>query len=159
MNLGPTYGAAKVTGLTVEQAQEEIRRIMAMQVREPTVSVSLMEMAGKQQIAGQHLVALDGTVTLGTYGSVPIVGQTLAQAKETIERHLTRFLDDPEISIDVFAFNSKVYYVITEGREWVMPLRNSPITGNDTVLDAMANIAGTTSVSSKKIWIAAGPPQ
>jgi polysaccharide export outer membrane protein len=158
VNLGPPYGTAKITGLTTDQAQEEIRRIMAMQVREPTVSVSLVEMAGKQQIAGQHLVGPDGTVTLGSYGSIPVVGLTLAQAKEAIERHLTQQLEDPEVAVDVFAYNSKVYYVITEGAGLGDGVTKFPITGNDTVLDAMANISGTTQASSKKIWVARPVP-
>jgi polysaccharide export outer membrane protein len=158
VNLGPPYGTAKVTGLTLDQAQEEVRRVMALQVREPTVSVSLVEMAGRQQIAGQHLVGLDGTVTLGSYGSVPLVGLTLAQAKMAIERHLSQFLEDPEVAVDVFAYNSKVYYVITEGAGLGDGVTRFPITGNDTVLDAMANINGTTGVSSKKIWIARPVP-
>jgi polysaccharide export outer membrane protein len=158
VNLGAPYGTAKVTGLTIEQAQEEIRRVMAMQVREPAVSASLVEMAGKQQIAGQHLVGPDGTVTLGSYGSVPIVGLTLAQAKQAIEQHLTQFLEDPEIAIDVFAYNSKVYYIVTEGAGLGDGVTKFPITGNDTVLDAIANINGLTSVSSKKIWIARPAP-
>jgi polysaccharide biosynthesis/export protein len=158
INLGAPYGTAKITGLTVEQAQEEIRRVMAMQVREPAVSASLLEMSGKQQIAGQHLVGPDGTVTLGSYGSVPIVGLTLAQAKRAIEDHLTQFLEDPEIAIDVFAYNSKVYYIVTEGAGLGDGVTKFPITGNDTVLDAIANINGLTSVSSKKIWIARPVP-
>ena len=158
VNLGAPYGTAKVTGLTIEQAQEEVRRVMAMQVREPSVSASLVEMAGKQQIAGQHLVGPDGTVTLGSYGGVPVVGLTLAQSKLAIERHLTQFLEDPEIAIDVFAYNSKVYYIVTEGAGLGDGVTKFPITGNDTVLDAIANINGLTSVSSKKIWIARPVP-
>jgi hypothetical protein len=33
-----------------------------------------------------------------------------------------------------------------------------PITGNDTVLDAISNITGLTEVSSKKIWVARPQP-
>jgi polysaccharide export outer membrane protein len=158
VNLGTPYGTAKITGLSIEQAQEEIRRIVAMQVREPAVSASLVEMAGKQQIAGQHLVGPDGMVTLGTYGSVPIVGLTLAQAKQAIEQHLQQHLEDPEIFIDVFTYNSKVYYVILEGAGLGDRVHRFVVTGNDTVLDAIANIEGMTSVSSKKIWIARPVP-
>src|SRR5262245_7953888 len=158
VNLGNPYGAAKEGGLTVEQAQEEVRRVLSQQIREPTVSVSLVEMAGRQQIAGQHLVGPDGTVTLGSYGSVPVVGLSLAQAKLKLERYLSQFLEDPEVAIDVFAYNSKVYYVITEGAGMGDGVTKFPITGNDTVLDAMANINGTTGVSSKKIWIARPVP-
>jgi polysaccharide biosynthesis/export protein len=132
--------------------------VMAMQVNDPVVSVSLLEMSGKQQIAGQHLVGPDGTVTLGSYGSVPLVGLTLAEAKRTIESHLGQFLESPEVAVDVFAYNSKVYYVITEGAGFGDGVTKFPITGNDTVLDAIANVSGLTEVSSKRIWIARPAP-
>src|SRR5438874_1751904 len=106
VNLGVAYGAVKVSGLTVEQAQQAIHDQLAKQVREPVVTASLLEMAGKQQIAGQHLVGPDGTVTLGSYGSVPVVGLTLAQAKTAVETHLRQYLEDPEVAVDVFAYNS-----------------------------------------------------
>jgi polysaccharide export outer membrane protein len=158
VSLGVPYGAVKVSGLAVEQAQVEIQRVLAMHVKEPVVTVSLLELSGKQQIAGQHLVGPDGTVTLGSYGSVPIVGLTLAQAKEVIQLHLQQFLEDPEVAVDVFAYNSKVYYVITEGAGLGDGVTRFPVTGNETVLDAIANINGLTQVSSKRIWIARPTP-
>jgi polysaccharide biosynthesis/export protein len=158
VNLGLPYGAAKVSGLTIEDAQREVLRVVGLQVRDPVVNVSLLEMAGKQQIAGQHLVGPDGTVTLGSYGSIPVVGMTLTQAKFAIEAHLRQFLEDPEVAVDVFAYNSKVYYVITQGAGTGDAVIRFPITGNETVLDALANINGTTAVSSKKIWIARPVP-
>jgi polysaccharide export outer membrane protein len=158
VNLGAPYGTVKVAGITAEQAQEEVRRVMALHVRDPVVSVSLVEMSGKQQIAGEHLVGSDGTVTLGSYGSVPVVGLTLAEAKQAIELHLMNFLEDPEVAVNVFAYNSKVYYVITEGAGMGDGVNKFPITGNDTVLDAIANINGLTQVSSKKIWVARPSP-
>ena len=158
VNLGAPYGSAKVAGLTSEQAQAEVRRVMAMHVNDPVVSLSLLEMSGKQQIAGQHLVGPDGMITLGSYGSVPLVGLTLAEAKRAIEARLSQFLESPEVAVDVFAYNSKVYYVITEGGGFGDGVIKFPITGNDTVLDAIANINGLTEVSSKQIWIARPAP-
>lgn len=158
VNLGPPYGAARISGMTIDQAAAEIHRVMALQVREPVVNISLVEMAGRQQIAGQHLVGPDGNVTLGIYGNVPVVGLTLAQAKQTIEHHLSQFLENPEVAVDVFAYNSKVYYVITEGAGMGDGVTRFPITGNETVLDAIANINGLTEVSSKKIWVARPMP-
>jgi len=158
INLGVPYGSAKVAGLSVEQAQESVKQILVQHIRDPQVSVSLVEMSGRQQIAGQHLVGPDGTVTLGSYGSVPVVGQTLFQAKQSIERHLMNFLENPEVSVDVFAYNSKVYYVITEGAGSGDSVTRFPITGNETVLDAVSNVNGLQSVSSKRIWIARPTP-
>ena len=158
VNLGPPYGAVRLSGLSVQQAEEEIRRVLAMHIRAPVVSVSLVQMSGQQQIAGQHLVGPDGTVTLGAYGSVAVVGLTIAQAKYAIEQHLALFLEDPEVAIDVFAYNSKTYYVITEGAGLGDTVTRWPVTGNDTVLDALANVNGITGVSSKRIWVARPVP-
>jgi hypothetical protein len=60
-----------------------------------------------QPISGEHLVRPDGTVGLGLYGSVPVAGLTLDQARAVIEAHLTAFIKNPKVSEDVFAYNSK----------------------------------------------------
>jgi polysaccharide export outer membrane protein len=158
VNLGIPYGAVKVSGLTVEQAEEAVRAQLSMQLRAPVVTISLLEMAGKQQIAGQHLVGPDGTVTLGNYGSMTVVGLTIAQAKTAVQNHLAQHLEDPEVALDVFAYNSKVYDVITQGAGLGDGVARLPVTGNETVLDAIANINGLTQISSKKIWISRPVP-
>ena len=154
VRLGVRYGAVKVSGMTVEEAEKAITKHLHATLSEPQVSVSLVDTAAKQQIAGQHLVGPDGTVTLGSYGSVSVVGLTIAQAKSEIEQYLARFLEGPEISLDVFAYNSKVYYIVTQGGGMGDGVFRFPVTGNETVLDAIAQINGLQQVASKKIWIA-----
>ena len=56
------------------------------------------------------------------------------------------------------AYNSKVYYVITQGAGLGDSVRRLPVTGNETVLDAISQINGLSQVSSKKIWIARPAP-
>ena len=124
----------------------------------PEVSVSLGESAGQQQIEGEHLIGPDGTVNLGTYGSVYVAGMTLSEAREAIEEHLTEFLDEPQVSVDVFAYNSKFYYVVTEGADQGDQIQRVPITGNETVLDAISQIGGLSRISSKTIWVARPAP-
>ena len=154
VNFGLPYGSVKVTGMTTDEAAVAIDQHLRNTLQEPFVLVSLLQMAGMQQIAGEHLVKPDGTVTLGAYGSVFVVGKTLAEAKLQIEGHLSRFLENPEVSVDVFAFNSKVYYVITEGAGLGDGVTRFPVTGNETALDAIANVGGLTQLSSKRMWIA-----
>ncbi len=154
VRLGPRYGAVSVAHLTVEEAEIAIREHLRRTIKEPVVTVSLAEIAGKQQIAGQHLVGPDGTVTLGIYGSVRIVGMTLPQAKFCIEQYLSQYLDEPEISMEVWAYNSKVYYVVTQGAGLGDAVYRFPVTGNETVLDAISQINGLNQLSSKQIWIA-----
>jgi len=154
IKLGFTYGAIKVGGLTVAEAEVAIKNHLSKALTAPVINVSLASMAATQQIAGEHLVGLDGTVTLGIYGSVPVVGLTLAEAKAALERHLSQFLEDPEVAVDVFGYNSKVYYVVTQGAGMGDGVYRFPITGNETVLDAISQINGLQQVSSKRIWIA-----
>src|SRR5262249_22734389 len=45
-------------------------------------------------------------------------------------------------------------YIITQGGGLGDGVTRFPITGNDTVLDAVSQISGFTSVSSSHIWIA-----
>jgi polysaccharide biosynthesis/export protein len=159
VNLGPFYGPKiKVRGLTEDEAAEVIKESLKGILKDPQVSVQLAQSAALQPITGEHLVAPDGTVNLGTYGSVYVAGMTLEEAKAAIDAQLAHHLDSPDSSISVFAYNSKVYYVVTEGAGLGDTLARFPITGNETVLDALAQVNGLTRVSSKRIWIARPMP-
>jgi len=154
INLGVPYGTVRVAGMGVAEAQQAIAAHLKQYLKDPSVSVSLMQMAASQQLVGQFLVAPDGTVTLGSYGGVSVVGQTLAEAKQSIERHLSQYLDAPKVSLSVFGYNSKVYYVILQGAGLGDGVYRFPVTGNETVLDAIAQINGLEAISSKRIWVA-----
>ena len=158
LDLGPSYGKVMVGGQSLEEAQDAVFRHLKRVLREPQVSLTLAQAAGQQQIAGEHLVGPDGTINLGTYGSVFVTGLTLEQAKAAIEKHLAQFLDAPLVSVDVFSYNSKVYYVITEGAGYGDNVARFPVTGNETVLDAVSQINGLSRLSSKDIWIARPAP-
>jgi polysaccharide export outer membrane protein len=154
VNLGLPYGPVQVRGLTVEQAHEAIESRLKEKLTDPTVTVYLGDMGAKQQISGQHLVGPDGAVNLGGYGRVVVVGKTIAEAKQAIEAHLMQHLDEPEISVDVYAYNSKTYYVITQGAGLGDAVARFPITGNETVLDAITQVSGLSAQSSIRIWVA-----
>ncbi len=158
LNLGPAYGKVKVGELSLEEATEAVTKHLKRILKEPQVSLTLNESGGQQQVAGEHLVGPDGTVNLGTYGSVYVAGLTIAEARNAIQEHLKQFLEAPLVSVDVFAYNSKVYYVITEGAGFGDQIQRFPITGNETVLDAVSLINGLSRLSSKNIWIARPSP-
>jgi polysaccharide export outer membrane protein len=159
VNLGFGYGSVRVGGMTVDQANAAIRSHLGKILRNPTVTVGLLQFRGLQQIRGEHLVRPDGTISLGAYGSVYVAGMTLGQAKCVIEKYLADYLQDPKISIDVFAYNSKVYYVILDGGGYGQQVFPLPITGNETVLDAIGKVQGLAPVSSKRrIWVARPSP-
>jgi polysaccharide export outer membrane protein len=58
------------------------------------------------------------------------------------------------VAVDVFAYNSKAYYVIFQSSALGERVLKFPFTGNETVLDAIANTDGLMPNSSRRIWIA-----
>jgi protein involved in polysaccharide export with SLBB domain len=160
IDLGPVYGTVHLEGLDFEEMKIAIDKHLKESVglRDPQVSISMPDVAGKQAIEGNHLVRPDGSVSLGVYGSVYVAGKTLDQIKIDTEKHLEQFIHEPEIHVDVLAYNSKVYYVITDGGGIGEQVQRLPFTGNETVLDAIANIQGLSAASSKHIWVARPSP-
>lgn len=154
IKLGFSYDRVQVGGLTVDQAQGVIHRHLQQFLRDPVVSLSLRDATGVQRISGEHVVGPDGTITLGVYGSVSVVGLTLDEVQAAIRTHLSPYFASPEVSVSVYSFNSKVYYVITQGGGLGDGLVRLPFTGNETVLDAISQINGLSHVSSTRMWIA-----
>jgi polysaccharide export outer membrane protein len=131
-----------------------------------------------QPLLGQHLVRPDGTLNLGIYGSVFVAGLTLDQIQDSIAsvlkaRHAKKKGEDGkptdqeltvediklELQVDVLAYNSKVYYIITDGGGYGEQVYRISATGNETVLDALSQINGLPAVASKKrIWVARATP-
>jgi RNA polymerase sigma factor (sigma-70 family) len=128
-----------------------------------------------QPLDGQHLVRPDGTISLGGYGVVRVTGLTLDQAADAIADRLRegkaagRLSEEQvkrELTVDVLAYNSKVYYVITDLGGQGEQVYRLPSTGNETVLDAVGQINDVSPVSSKcRVWVeranaqAGQPPQ
>jgi protein involved in polysaccharide export with SLBB domain len=152
------YGKIKVGGLNEDEAAAAIQTSLKDILKNPQVSVQLFQSAGLQPITGEHLVGPDGTVNMGNYGQVYVAGLTLDEAKAAIETQLANHLDNPQVAVSVFAYNSKVYYVVTEGAGLGDQVSRFPITGNETVLDALSQVNGLSQVSIKRIWIARPMP-
>lgn len=121
-----------------------------------------------QDISGSFLVRMDGVVNLGFWKTVHVAGLTLDQTAEAIRQHLLnqKTLKDlgtvPEslvVIVDVVAYNSKRYYIVMDGGGFGEQVYTLPITGSDTVLDALANVFGLHTYASKRnIWVARRSP-
>jgi polysaccharide export outer membrane protein len=114
-------------------------------------------------IDNTFVVQMDGYIDLGVYGSVKVAGLTSDEARERVRAFLlqvtNRAPDLLQVRVTVAAFNSKQYYVITDGAGYGERIAAFPITGSDTVLDAMARIGGLPEVAAKgKIWVARRSP-
>ena len=148
------YSPLKVDGLTLPELHHAIKKRLELSVNEADVSVTLVKIAAQQNIAGEHLVGPDGTVNLGAYGRVRVVGKTLDQAKAAIEEHLSTRFDRPEVAVDVFGYNSKVYYVVIQGAGLGDQIFQLPVKGNETVLDALSQVQGLSGSQSTRMWVA-----
>ena len=104
-------------------------------------------------------MAPDGVVRLRFCGAVHVAGKTVTETSQAIEKQLAQYFDSPQVGVEVIGYNSKSYHVIVSGalasREVV---QRFPITGNETVLDAIGQIQGLSAVSSKTIWVARPAP-
>jgi polysaccharide biosynthesis/export protein len=158
VSLGPAYGTVRVVGMTIEEATEAITRKLQEVLAKPDVSVQLARTAGTQPITGQYLIAPDGTINLRQYGLLHVAGKTITEIRADLQKQLSHYFDSPEASVDVVAYNSKVYYVITQGAGLGDNVRRIPITGNETVLDALSAVNGLSQVSSAQIWVARPAP-
>ena len=158
VDIGPAYGRVKVVGMTLDEAKQVIAKKLVEVLTQPEVSVQLARTAGTQPVTGQYLVGPDGTINLRTYGFLHVAGKTMTEVKIALQKHLAQFFDSPELSVDVLGYNSKVYYVISDGAGMGDNVRRIPVTGNETVLDAVAAVGGLSQLSSKDIWIARPAP-
>jgi polysaccharide export outer membrane protein len=159
VNLGVTYGKPKVLRMTTEEAKTSIENHLKSMFKEPKVSVALGATHGMQLVRGEHLVRPDGTISLGIYGEVRVAAMTIPEAKKAIELQLGKYLWEPEISLDVGGYNSKIYYVVLNLAGAGMQIIRLPITGNETVLDALGLINGLPPIASKdRVWLARPAP-
>ena len=157
VTLGPIYGTVLVEGLTYEEARERIEQSLKSLLPNPEVVVQSTQPRIELDPNDVYKVEPDGTITLNRFGAVSIAGKTLAEANRAIEDHLSWYFDSPQVGIEVLKSNSKYYYVIL-GSLSPNNMVRIPISGNETVLDAIGQIRGFTQFSSKTMWIARPAP-
>jgi polysaccharide export outer membrane protein len=160
VDLGFSYGKVQVMDLTLEEAKKAIDTYLGKRLKRPfEVTVVLADTRALQLIRGPHLVRPDGYVSLGVYGSVYVDNLTIDEARSAIEQHLSQYLLRPEVSVDVSGFNSKVFYVVTDGAGVGEQVARLPMMGKTTVLDAVGLVNGLGPVSSRHhIWVSRPTP-
>jgi RNA polymerase sigma factor (sigma-70 family) len=140
--------------------------------------VEVQEALPGKPISGERLVRPDGKISLGFYGEVYVAGLTPLEIKEKVILHLRKHLSDEQLGlimpdpdrlgrsravsaadsvrvyVDVHAYNSKNYYVLGE----VAAPGRLPVTGNETVLDAINFAGGLLAAASKSNLRLVRPP-
>jgi protein involved in polysaccharide export with SLBB domain len=168
VQLGGGYGSVKIEGLSVEEAQLAITRHLGGGnseenrgglLRDPIVAVTLARMGEMQQIAGNHTLGPDGYITFGSWnsplhGRVYVKGLTLDECRQAIEFHFSKHFDEPKVSVDILAINSKAYHVILQSPTKDESVLKFPynFAANETVSDALKNAAIPPNAIGR-IWI------
>ncbi|HEV3435873.1 MAG TPA: sigma-70 family RNA polymerase sigma factor [Gemmata sp.] len=107
----------------------------------------------------QCVVRPDGTIPLGTYGSVHVAGRTLAQIRAAITAYLAIYAGTytkVEVQVDVIGYNSKCYYVIATGKENETVLRLHD-TGGDTVVAAVLHAGLAENAIKGRVFVRTSP--
>ncbi|MDR0705020.1 MAG: polysaccharide biosynthesis/export family protein [Planctomycetaceae bacterium] len=168
IQLGEVYGSVQVKGLSLAEVEQAVSQHLSRNTETETknttentsgqsglntvVSAKLVRIADVHQIANSHLIGPDGYITLGSYGRVYVNGLTIDECRKAIEVHLSKAFEHPQVTVDVYSYNSKEYYVVFQsamGKQVII----FPYTGNETVLTAISNINGLRPNLSKRIWV------
>jgi polysaccharide biosynthesis/export protein len=158
VDLGPVYGKVSVRGLSLAEVKSVIIRKLQEVLQQPEVTVKLARTGGTQQLDGVYLVQQGGVINLKQYGIVHVAGKTVVEARLAIEKQLSQFFDSPQVGVSVTGFNSAKYFIIFEGSNQGEDVISLPITGKETVLDALSSVGGLRRASSQDIWISRPAP-
>jgi polysaccharide biosynthesis/export protein len=156
--LGPPYGAVRLSGLTIDEAQAEIVRSLQFLLKSPEVSIQVARSATSEQISRRYRVGPDGMLNLGRCGMVYVTDKTVTEARQAVETQLAQYFDAPKASVEVVRYNSRSYYVVTDSLIAQKTMAQFPITGNETVLDAIGQVQTISNVAGKTMWVARPAP-
>ena len=104
---------------------------------------------------GEYLVGPDGTINLRQFGALRVAGKTLAEIRTELNKHLSQFFFEcPGRLGRGPSIQQQGVLRITERADGGGSIRRVPMTGNNTVLDALSEVNGLSPASIAKIWIA-----
>ncbi|MGL4464885.1 MAG: polysaccharide biosynthesis/export family protein [Planctomycetia bacterium] len=112
------------------------------------------ETAADQGVAGDHPVQTDGTIPLGTFGSVAAAGQTTDQLQEYLAKLVfEKSKKKGKVAVRLSTNGSRFYYVLGA----VTRPGAYPLTGDETVLDGILQAGGLDLAASEHRIIVSRP--
>ena len=114
---------------------------------------------GQMPTPRQFMVHPDGTINLQSFypaaGILNVTGLTVPEAMKTVNEHLVKAgWPDGTVKVTVLAFNSKFAFIVADFAVNGEQVVRFPITGNETVLDAISQISGLLKKGPMNVWVA-----
>jgi len=112
--------------------------------------VLMIALFDQQDLSGKYTVEADGTFTFPLIGRVKAGGLTLRSVEEALRKELSNgFFKNPQVSVAVDQYRSQRVFVVGEVR---MP-GTYPLTGDTTLIEALARAGSTTENASGEVLI------
>ena len=113
--------------------------ISSTNIAEPVVGISAKGQSMSMNDSGGILVNNNGTIYFPYAGTVDVNGLTTDQIRRVLSRRLKKYITDPQVSVRVRNFRSKLINVIGAVRNpSATPIIDKPV----TILDAIASVGG-----------------
>lgn len=146
-----TLAAATVAAQTPAEAPDAQRRSDYVVGAQDVLKVTVFD---EPQLSGTFRVDADGTFTYPFVGRLKAVGHTL----RSIEAELTRLLADgyvrrPQVTIEVEQYRSRNIFIVGEVRS----PGKYPLSGEMTLIEALAQAGSTTQSAGSEILILHAP--
>ena len=138
------------------------------------VSIEPVDFNSGLQLPGDQTVPADGTINLGSFGSIHVAGQTARQIESQVETRIAArsspagnnfravgYSNPPvrpvgsDVSVRLVSQESDRFYVLGE----IMAPGSYPLSGNETVLDALIAAGGVTTKANGHKIILVRPAQ
>ncbi len=89
------------------------------------------------EVSGQYTINMEGKIQYEFVGDLPISGYTKEQATDVIAKKLATYIVNPQVTVKIVGYNSKIVYVVGEvGRPGKIFMRGDTISVREALLDA-----------------------
>lgn len=89
------------------------------------------------EVSKQYIINSEGKIQYEFVGDIVVAGLTKKEAKEAITKQLSTYIVNPEVTVTIVGYNSKVVYVIGEvGQPGKIFMRGDTITVREALLEA-----------------------
>lgn len=104
------------------------------------------------EVSGQYLINSEGKIQYEFIGDLQLSGLTKSQIADLVVKTLSTYIINPEVTVKILAYNSKVVYVIGEvGNPGKIYMRGDTITVREALIQAGLPLLSANTVDSKLV--------